>query len=596
MSRKLLLALGLILPALLPQTIAVADALPPATQWIPQDAIIVVEFPRPKAVLDFALDPKATEAVTSQPAYQKAAAEPGFKQFMAVLAYLETMIGNDWKTALRKLTGGGVTFAASPQGTVWLIVDAEDPKMLGQLHEILLKFARDEAKKEGKPGRVASREYRGVTGWTFGGGEAHAIVGNRLLWSNKPEGLKAAVDLRAKVGGKSLASMAAYRDAKKAAGPEACATAFVNAQVLKQHPPIRQALAGTSNPLAALLFSGVIESLRESNYLALGLVVDGETLTLRAAVDGRAADPSGAAAFALPSQAEKPIQSEEPIQTENGVLPNLSVPRRIAGLSFHRDLHAFYAAKDELFPERTSGLIFFENMMGIFFSGLDLTDEVLGETEPEVRFVVAEQEYDPAIGTPRLQIPAFAAIFRLRNPEQFGEVVEEAWQKAIGLTNFTRGQQAQPGLIIDRLSHGGTKFTVAYFRAPKEGDRRKIDQRFNFRPSLAAVGDFMILSSTDDLTKDLIDALQKETADTVKPLATAHSLVEVNGIQLASILDANRDNLVQQNMLKEGSTKEQAETQIGLLITIIEYLGQLKLNVATRDNRPQATLELKPNL
>ena len=67
---------------------------------------------------------------------------------------------------------------------------------------------------------------------------------------------------------------------------------------------------------------------------------------------------------------------------------------RSPSLSFYRDLHKFYAAKDKLFPERTSGLIFFENMMGIFFTGRDLTDEVLAETTPEVRFVVAEQQYD----------------------------------------------------------------------------------------------------------------------------------------------------------------------------------------------------------
>ena len=84
-----------------------------------------------------------------------------------------------------------------------------------------------------------------------------------------------------------------------------------------------------------------------------------------------------------------------------GALPNLAVPRRIAGLSLYRDLHAFYAAKDKLFPERTSGLIFFENMMGIFFTGRDLTDEVLAETRPEIRIVVAAQKYDPAIGTPQ---------------------------------------------------------------------------------------------------------------------------------------------------------------------------------------------------
>ena len=60
-------------------------------------------------------------------------------------------------------------------------------------------------------------------------------------------------------------------------------------------------------------------------------------------------------------------------------MPHLDVPRQIAGASVYRDLHGFYAAKDDLFPERTSALIFFENMMGIFFSGKDLTEEVLDD-------------------------------------------------------------------------------------------------------------------------------------------------------------------------------------------------------------------------
>ena len=585
MLRTLTLILGLVLPALIAQSVAAADALPSASQWIPQNAILVLEISEPKALLDSVLDPKTTKAVTSLPEYQRLASQQSFGEFMGVLGYLEAMVGSEWKTVLRKVVGGGVTLAADAQGTVRLIVDAEDPQMLEKLHEVLLAIARGEAEKQGQPDRVVSAEYRGVTGWTFGGGdEAHAIVGKRLLLSNKPEGLKAMLDLRANAGGKSLASVPAYQAAQRAAGSDTCATAFVNVGVLKQVPPLKEALGQSSNPLVALLFTGITESVRQSNWLALGLEVEGKTLTLHAAVDGKAIDPSGPSAFALPKEVGK------------GSLPNLSVPRRIAGLSFYRDLHAFYAAKDELFPERTSGLIFFENMMGIFFSGLDLTDEVLGETEPEVRVVVAQQKYDPAVGTPALQIPAFAAIFRLQDPGNFVEVVEEAWQKAIGLTNFTRGQQAEPGLIIDKPIHADTKFSVAYFRPPEEAGGKQIDARFNYRPSLASVGDYMILSSTDGLARDLIDALKKEIAAAVKPLAGAHSLVEVNAEQLASILGANRDNLVRQNMVDDGSTKEQAETQMDLLITIVKHLGQAKLIMTNPQGRPQATLQLKLNL
>jgi hypothetical protein len=589
--RSIVLGLGLALPALVMQPALAAEPLPadqrfasvPA-QWIPEDAVLVAEVSHPKGLLDLALDPKAAEAVTSLPAYQSLAAQPGFKQFVGVVKYLEAMAGSDWRTALRKLVGGGVTFAVEPQGTLWLIVDAEDPKTLEQLHEVFLNFARSGAASQGQPGRVVSTQYRGVTSWTFGGGEAHAILGRRLVLSNKPEGLKAALDLRAEPGGKSLASLPAYQAARKAAGSAPCGTVFVNVGALKQYPPFRQALTQSSNPLAALLFTGVAESLRESNWLALGLKVEGKTLALHAAADGKSNDPSGPAAFALPSRPDK------------GALPNLPVPRRIAGASFYRDLHAFYAAKDQLFPERTSGLIFFENMMGIFFSGMDLTEEVLGETEPEIRVVVARQEYDPAVGTPRLQIPAFAVIFRLCHPQRFGEVVEEAWQKAIGLVNFTRGQQAQPGLIIDRLFQGDTKFTVAYFRPPQEGARLQIDPRFNFRPSLAKLGDYLILSSTEALARDLIDALKQEAAQPFKPLGGVHSLVEVDATQVGLILDANRENLVHQNMLNKATTKQQAETRVDLLVSVMKYLGKAKLELTTQDGRPQADLELTLNL
>ena len=92
-------------------------------------------------------------------------------------------------------------------------------------------------------------------------------------------------------------------------------------------------------------------------------------LAIDVRVDGKVDTTSGPAAFAGPRDSKQ------------GAWPNLAVPRRIAAVSLYRDLHAFYAAKDELFPERTSGLIFFENMMGIFFTGRDLTEEVLAETE-----------------------------------------------------------------------------------------------------------------------------------------------------------------------------------------------------------------------
>jgi hypothetical protein len=577
--------LVLLLAVLTLQTAVAEQTLPPATRWIPQDAVISLELLRPKALLELLTGEKATAAVTALPAYQKQASTAKFREFLNLINFLEITLDTDWRTGLAKLTGGGITFAVCPQDTVLLIVDAEDGEMLERLHEIFLNIARSDAEKEGQPDRVASTQHGDVTAWTFNEKEAHAIIANRLIIANRPEGLKAVLDLRA--GGKDscLAFDKIYQAAKRAAGPDAVATVFTNLKSWMQIPNVAQMLEQQGkNPLAALFFAGIIEAVRDSNWLALGLNIEDSTLSLQLSADSETVAPTSPAAFALPNT------------PGDGALPNLVVPRRIAALSLYRDLHRFYAAKDDLFPERTSGLIFFENMMGIFFSGRDLTNEVLAETKPDIRLVVAEQQYDPEIGTPQVKLPAFAAIMRLQHPDRFKEVVEEAWQKAVGLINFTRGQQALPGLIIDRPIHSQTKFTMAYFSTAEVEDKTKLEQRFNVRPALAMPGEYLILSSTDGLARDLIDALGQEMQPTVKPLAEIHSLVEIEAGPLASVLQANRETLVRGNMVKKGNTQEQAENAIDLLIALVNFVDRAKLSMGTHEGRTQARLEMKLNL
>ena len=580
MSQRLGLVLALTLPLFVAKSTRAAQVLPPAIRWIPQDAVISLEVSQPKALLELLTGEKATEAIAALPIYQKQASTPQFTEFLNLINFIELTLDTDWRTGLAKLTGGGITFAICPENTVLAIIDAEDERLLQRLHEILLNMARSE-----NDNQAASQEYGDVTAWSFNGKESHAIISKRLVFANRPEGLKAILELRADDKGTNLTSNSAYQAAKRAAKPDAVATVFANLKSLIQVPNIAQLLdKQRQNPLASLLFSGIVEALRDSSWLVLGLHIEDNTLLFQASVDGKIAAQTSPAAFALPN---KP---------GDGALPNLSVPRRIAALSLYRDLHQFYAAKDDLFPERTSGLIFFENMMGIFFSGRDLTNEVLIETKPEIRLVVAEQEYDPAIGTPQVKLPAFALILRLRNPEQLNEVVEEAWQKAIGLINFTRGQQAMPGLIIDRPIHKETKYTVAYFSTAGIEDKTNLDQRFNLRPALALPGEYLVLSSTDCLAKDLIDSLNREMEQTTKPFAGTHSLVEIEGGQFASILQANRMTLVRGDMVKKGNTQEQSEAGIDMLISLVKFLESVKLNIGIHEGLTTASLKMKLDL
>jgi len=557
------------------------ETLPPASRWIPDRAILAVEVANPRPLLDAALSPKAAEGIAATRVYKQAAERPGFQQFMFVIRYLEARLGADWKTALGKLLGGGASWAVMPDGTSLFIVDSLDAEMLGKLHDCFVEFARADAAKQDQPNRVASADYRGVTGWTLGKDEAHAILGNRLVLANRPQMLKEVIDLRAGSGEGSLAALPGYQTARKAAGPDTVATAYLNLAALKKHPPIQKALAENPNPMATLLFAGLLDAVRESNWLALGLRIAGTDVSLEAAVDAKPSGSSSLSAFSWPSLPDE------------GALPNLSVPRQILGLSFFRDLHAFYAAKDKLFPERTSGLIFFENMMGIFFSGRDLTEDIMAQPTPHIRFVVAEQKYDPEIGTPRVQLPAFAAVFRLRKPKQYADIVEEAWQKAVGLVSVTRGQKAQLGLVIDRAEHQNTRYSFAYFPSQPEDQKQSLPTQFNFRPALVKMGEYLVLSSTDGLAKDLIDALKRESAAQVKPSAGVHTQIELNAAALGSVLRANRAHLIRQNMLDKGNSQEEAETQVDFLLSLVKAFGQAKLAVGAGKSGHLATLQLK---
>jgi len=559
--------------------------LPPAIQWIPQDALVVLEVTRPKELLEALTNDKAASAVKALPFYKQQTSNPKFQDFLEAIKIIEEKFGTDWRSGLGTLTGGGITLALCPEDTMFLIIDSEDEQMLERFDETFLKVALSEKENKDKFNLVASQRYDNLTAWMFNRKETHKVIGRRLIFANHPEKLKNILQYRFQTSKASVVANPAYNTVKQTVSSDAVARVFVNLKSLMDNPQAAQIFRKQpENPLAALAFAGIIEATRDSNWLALGLHIEDNTLVFRASVDSRTVPPTSHAAFALP---KKPA----------GAFPNLSVPHRIAALSLYRDLHQFYSAKDELFPGYTSGFAIFENIMGMLFSGRNLTTkDVLAETGPEIRFVVAEQDYDPAIGIPQIKYPAFAAVMRLKNPEQFNQVAKEAWQKALGSINLSRLQKAMQIMIIENPVHKDTQFTMAYFPATGTEDKNNLDQKFNFRPALAMPGEYLILSSTDALARDLIDTINQEKQLEVKPIAETNSLIEIDIAQLASILQANRDALVRSGIVSRGRTQQEAEADIDIIITLVKLLDSAMLSLSTHDSLTQAHLEIKLNL
>jgi hypothetical protein len=99
------------------------------------------------------------------------------------------------------------------------------------------------------------------------------------------------------------------------------------------------------------------------------------------------------------------------------------------------------------------------------------------------------------------------------------------------------------------------------------------------------------------LACDLIDALQKEAKQSPSgqplPLAGVHSVLEVRGSQIAALLRTNREALIRQNMVEKGNSRQQAENEIDMLITLLSLADNLKLHLAALPDGAQATLEAK---
>ena len=557
------------------ETIAMAQIAPPAAQWLPEGAVIVVQIEQPGALLDLTLDLKIPESIAATASYRQMATAPDFKGFLGLVDALERKGGTDWKGVVRRLSSRGITYASYPGDRTVLLLDAADSVAPEQFQQIVQGLI---AGGKGSPKGVFYKEFPGLSTWSLDGKQFWARFGNRLIVTNRVETMKA---LFAPRTSGSMAAAALYSKAQQAAGTGAVATGYVNMAVLNQAQAAQKKPADVASPFSILLNGAVTESLSASTWIALSLRVENRKLLLHVASDGKL-NSAGAGGFTLPKSAGQ------------GVLPDLTVPRQLATASLWRDLHKFYSARETLFPEKTSAAILFENFMEIFFTGKNLNDEVFARFHPEVRMVVARQDYNPAIGTPLVQYPAAALIFKVEQAEEFGEVLEEAWQKAIGISNFTRGQQALPGLIFDKASHGGVPFTFGYYSVRNEKDRKHLPSHFNLRPALVRVGPYIILSTTDSLAGDVIDAVNKEDGRTPANRSTAHSVLEIsNGADIAALLGMNRNELVRQDVVGKGMKPEAAETQLELNMTLLKHFDRFRFSMSEKADGQQADFELQ---
>jgi hypothetical protein len=560
---------------------------------LPETSLVYFELSQPEKLIELATNPGIWELYKRANGVEALLRSEQFKHLQAAVELVEKRLDMKWPAALRELTGGGIYVGVEPLAAAGLvIVKPRKPELLTKLHEAAMEMIEAETKRRGAKSPVKSEQYSGVTGWSFGGNEYHAIVGDMLVLSNNSGALKALVDRFRGESSRSLWGVKEFQQARKDIAAEQIGWGMARLAPLHVVPGIGKALSGPSdNPVAELLVGGVLETVKSAPYATFSLHLADDQLRLRLGVPH---DPAKIAAKRKWFFATEPAKigpgKTEPGKTEPGkaAYAPLAPPRTILSWSGHLDLSGMWLAREELFTEEViAGLSQADSGLGLFFSGRDFGTEVLGAVTPRLQFVATRQEFakdEPALA---LKLPAFALVFDLKKPDEFGKHMLLAYQKVIGLTNVVGGMNGQPQALMDMIEYQGVKISRATFLVEPKTDKKAAPIQSNFTPSCAQVGNRFILSSTVGLARELIDEFKKPgTTKLTSDLTT----LRIDMRQLAAILGDNKEPLITRSLLQEGHSRPEATSQVNLLLDVLQAVRTAGLSLKAADG--QLVLEM----
>ncbi|HWB13685.1 MAG TPA: hypothetical protein VG826_30950 [Pirellulales bacterium] len=541
----------------------------------PETAVVFAEISDPGPLLDMALAPRTRQLLENVDGYRKYLQSDKYHELQAVVGVLEGRLGKTWDAALRDLVGGGISISVDPAShTGLLVVRSRDRELLAKLNSTILELAETDAKTHGRPSPVKSQEYRGFTGWSFGGEEVHVIVDDLLLVSNKAETLKAAIDRRLDPSTSNLAKTEGFAAARAKRPAGAIGWSWLKLAALRQDPNVQQALSKRSdNPLVELLLAGVIDTLKQAPFVTASIAYDAGSLRLRTELPRENSSTSASRAWFFASQAD-----------EAAVVP----PGTIGTFTMFRDLAGLWVARDELFDEATvAKFAQADTQLGLFFSGRDFGPEVLGELAAPVQFIVARQDYPADKPVPALKLPAFALALKLKHADDFAPELLITYQKFIGIFNITGGQEGRPQLLLSTEEYQGTTISKATYLPDSKASKENAPPHYNFSPACARIGDHFVFGSTVGIVRQVVDAMKQSPA-----ALKDNTALTIESVPLAAILADNKELLITQNMLGRGHSRSEAETAVQ---TILEALGKVK-ELALRIADEPGTLAIDTNL
>jgi hypothetical protein len=398
-----------------------------------------------------------------------------------------------------------------------------------------------------------------------------AGIGPVLAMSNRLSAIENAIDLSAGKAKGSVKDAPAFARAAALAGRDDIASLVVRPKLL----PNFDIPGKLDNPVGSLIAGGVLGALGGSDLLALGLRAGEGGIELRLATTGGVDGKFGS--FFPPSGPDPLAVRLE----KRGVL---------ALGELHRNLKEWFDRREDLLvPQAAGQLAGFDGMMSSIFGGKSFRDEILPAIGTRILLVAQNQSYPGLDRKPVPAIPGFGLVLEMRGAKDFGTGLASAFGTLVGIANA----QGQVSFTVKTEKSGDAEMQVATPGKAKEAGAGIVD---NFSPSLAVVGSRVVISSSVELARAIVEELSGTKGDGTAGKKQVPDCLRVDAEALGTILKQNFDVLVADSMSKKVISREQAERETNVILDVLKTLRDLRVTSGKEDDTFRLTLTLRHRL
>ncbi|MEZ6129799.1 MAG: hypothetical protein R3C59_14040 [Planctomycetaceae bacterium] len=539
-----------------------------ALTLLPETTVLYVEFPDPPQLISTIFDHPLRTRIEALEPYKAATQTDGYRAFHFGRTFLELQLGMKWREALETLTAHGI-YAGVDSRTEGLVVlvHAKDAASLDLFRTKLLEIS-----KLGKnPDQVREGEYRGIKAYEVDKTK-FAVVDDWLVITNQGKTGQAVLDRLLDSPAECLANHGPFKTAREQRPDNATAWGYADLATLRDAGVAKKLFAGESeNPAAELLVGGILSALQQTPYV---------TATLKANSAGLALELS------MPHHSEWIPEHRVFYFGQDGAGKATALPQTqntLFTLGTYRDVADMWLRAGDLFNEKINdGFAAADATLTTFFSGKDFAEDILGSLTPQIGFVATQQDFRHVLPVPSIKLPQFALVLQMKEPETMTREMRRTFQSMIGFFNVLGAMEGRPQLELNMEKLDGGAELISSVYIPEVGDEQSTsaDVLFNFSPSVGFRDAQFVVASTDRLARELVQAPPAAADET--PVNTSAKLY---GGVLQTVLHDNREQLISQNMLEEGHSREEAEAAIALLLEFVGYFQQAGVTLDAEADR-----------